>query len=111
MGRYHKPSPETEEEALRIARATQQPGQGKEETRRIAQGIQKGIDLYKRQQKAKTREQDRQRKRQARQREGGIAEAVETPAAPAARNPRLPWVLLGLSWLGFAVLALICALI
>ncbi len=35
------PSPETQAEALNIARATQKPGQTKEQTKLIAQGIQK----------------------------------------------------------------------
>jgi len=38
---------------LKIARGTQRPAQTKEQTRLIAQGIQKGIELYKKQQKKK----------------------------------------------------------
>lgn len=40
-------SQETRDEAMKIARGTQRPGQTKEQTRLIAQGIQKGIDQYK----------------------------------------------------------------
>ncbi|MBT8439031.1 MAG: DUF2956 domain-containing protein, partial [Gammaproteobacteria bacterium] len=43
MPRYRKhpkPSPETREEAMKIARGTQRPGQTKEQTKLIAQGIQ-----------------------------------------------------------------------
>lgn len=54
-----KVSEKTEEDALKIARATQRPGQTKEQTRLISQGIQKGIDHYKKQQKAKARELDK----------------------------------------------------
>ncbi len=46
MPRYDKPqapSPESQAEAERIARATQKPGQTKEQTRLIAQGIQKAM--------------------------------------------------------------------
>ena len=32
---------------MKIARSTQRPGQTKEQTKLIAQGIQKGIDQYK----------------------------------------------------------------
>lgn len=39
-----RPSPETVEEAERVAKATQKPGQTKEQTRLIALGVQKGID-------------------------------------------------------------------
>lgn len=46
-----KPSPQTQEEALKLAKGTQRPAQTKEQTKLIAQGIQKGIDLYKKQQK------------------------------------------------------------
>ena len=48
MAKYDKISPETQQEAMKIARANQKPGQTKEQTQLIAQGIQKG-DVYKRQ--------------------------------------------------------------
>lgn len=62
------PSQTTQEEALQVARAIQKPGQNKEQTKLIAQGIAKGIELYKRQQSAKARERDRQKKRLDRER-------------------------------------------
>ena len=46
-------SPEVREEAMRVAQATKKPGQTKEQTKLIAQGIQKGIAQYKKQQKLK----------------------------------------------------------
>ena len=63
QSRHDRPSQETVAEAMRIARANQRPGQTKEQTKLIAQGIQKGIDQYKKQQKAKSRALDKQRKR------------------------------------------------
>ena len=60
---YQKPSPQTQEDALKIARGTQRPAQTKEQTRLIAQGIQKGIDHYKKQQKEKARELNRKLKK------------------------------------------------
>ena len=54
MSRYSKKqtaSPETRNEAMKIARGNQRPGQTKEQTRLIAQGIQKGIEQYKKQHK------------------------------------------------------------
>ena len=36
-----KPSEKTREESLQVAKATQKPGQTKEQTKLIAQGIQK----------------------------------------------------------------------
>ena len=52
-----------QEDALAVARSIQKPGQTKEQTRLIAQGIAKGIEQYKRQQAAKSRERDKLRKR------------------------------------------------
>ncbi|NVK42921.1 MAG: DUF2956 domain-containing protein [Oceanospirillaceae bacterium] len=99
MARYSKqqqPSPETRDEAMKIARANQRPGQTKEQTKLIAQGIQKGIAEYKKQQKAKSREADRQRKQASRQ-DSDDAES-EALDAPQRRPSPLPWVLLVLSW-------------
>ena len=57
------PSPETQQEALKIAKATQKPGQTKEQTKLIAQGIEKGIAQYKKQQKEKARQADKAKKK------------------------------------------------
>jgi len=101
-----RPSQETRDEATRIARSTQRPGQTKEQTRLIAQGIQKGIELYKKQHKAKARELDRKLKSLARQQQ---EPRVTTPPADGKRfyeQRWLPWLLLALSWLGMALYAL-----
>jgi hypothetical protein len=103
MVRYSKqqvPSPETRDEALKVARATQQPGQTKEQTKLIAQGIQKGIAEYKKQQKARARAADRQRKQVARQDDEPATDAPG-PVAEHGASP-LPWTLLILSWCLFA---------
>ena len=50
MSRYSNKktvSPETKSDAMKNAKSTQRPGQTKEQTRFIAQGIQKGIEQYK----------------------------------------------------------------
>lgn len=105
------PSPETQTEAMRIARATQKPGQTKEQTKLIAQGIQHGIEQYKKQQKAKARERDKLRKKQSKDKNplndpatsydhDNIAPHDPSLATPSRRQ-WLPWVLLGLSWVGF----------
>lgn len=97
-----KPSPQTQEEALKIARATQRPAQTKEQTKLIAQGIQKGIELYKKQQKEKARELSKRLKKSARQSEAPAAEAEssESETLIVYRQHWLPWLLLGLTWLG-----------
>ena len=102
MPRYTKqpkPSPETRDEAMKIARGTQRPGQTKEQTKLIAQGIQKGIDQYKKQQKAKARELDKRHRHRAdkRARQGG-----QKPSATVVyRQHWLPWLLLVVSWIAF----------
>ena len=99
----------TREEGLNLAQATQRPGQTKEQTRLIAQGIQRGIDMYKKQHKARARELDR-KLRQAQSKPDHHAASppspVEDDAAhqPATGSPsahsRLPWLLLALTWAG-----------
>ncbi len=84
---------------MRIARGTQQPGQTKEQTKLIARGIQKGIEQYKKQQNARTRELDKKLKR--------VNKLLESPPAHESvveekviyRQHWLPWVLLVLTWL------------
>ncbi|UJF19794.1 DUF2956 domain-containing protein [Vibrio sp. SS-MA-C1-2] len=96
-------SPETQSEALNIAKATQKPGQTKEQTKLIAQGVQKGIDLYKKQQKAKARERDKLKKKEQKQK----LKAEDNIQTPTINEPEevkqhwLPWVLLLASWVGF----------
>lgn len=103
MIRYSKqpvPSAETRDEAMKIACATQRPGQTKEQTRLIAQGIQKGIAEYKKQHKARARKADQQRRQEAKQ-----DETTQTPVTEPATERRagpLPWILLILSWVLFA---------
>ncbi|QUN07507.1 DUF2956 domain-containing protein [Shewanella yunxiaonensis] len=97
-------SVETQEQALQIARATQKPGQTKEQTKLIAQGIEKGIAEYKKQQKAKARERDRLAKK-LRANKTALADddiAEVTEIAPSTVRVWLPWALLLLSWLIFA---------
>ncbi|WOG28809.1 DUF2956 domain-containing protein [Endozoicomonas sp. 8E] len=95
-------SSKTREEAMSVARATQRPGQSKEQTRLIAQGIQKGIEHYKKQQKAKARELDKHLKKVKRQVENPAAETETiTKEVTRYRQHWLPWLLLGLSWAAF----------
>ena len=59
----YQSSDSSHDEALRIAQGAQRPGQAKEQTKLIAQGIQKGIEQYRKQQNARTRELDKKRKK------------------------------------------------
>ena len=56
-------SPEVAEEAIKVAKSTARPGQTKEQTKLIAQGIEKGIAEFKKREKAKARERDKERKK------------------------------------------------
>lgn len=95
-----KPSEETIASADALAKANQRPGQTKEQTKLISAGIQKGIEQYKKQQKAKQREADKARKKQ--RQPTAVEQAMPEPEV-AAKTQYLPWILLVLSWLGFAV--------
>ncbi|NLS13213.1 DUF2956 domain-containing protein [Vibrio sp. SM6] len=102
------PSVETQQEAMKIARATQTPGQTKEQTKLIAQGIEKGIAQYKKQQKERQRQASRSKKKLLKEKQRHADDiTTESPstltqASPAKHaNASLPWALLLISWLGF----------
>ncbi|MFT4720241.1 MAG: hypothetical protein ACI9SB_001410 [Candidatus Azotimanducaceae bacterium] len=92
-----KISEQTHAEAMKIARSTQRPGQTKEQTKLIAQGIEKGIAEYKKQQKVKARERDKQRKKDLRAK----ATSEDVVESTAGKKP-YQW-LYWLPWLGMAV--------
>ncbi|MFA0470756.1 DUF2956 domain-containing protein [Vibrio sp. 10N.222.51.E8] len=105
------PSVESQQEALKIAKATQKPAQTKEQTKLIAQGIEKGIALYKKQQKERSRQADKAKKRvqkekqtlqanQDQDQEQNVDLDNETTSNHASK---LPWLLLFASWVGFAI--------
>ncbi|EPP5335218.1 DUF2956 domain-containing protein [Vibrio harveyi] len=100
------PSQETQTEAMKIAKSTQKPGQTKEQTKLIAQGIEKGIAQYKKQQKERNRQADKAKKKQQREKQRQRDDVVEQESAnieaPTSKPAVLPWVLLVLSWIGFA---------
>ena len=95
------------DDAMKIARGTQRPGQTKEQTKLIAQGIQKGIAQYKKQQNEKARELDKKHKKAAARKNANKLPADKTAESTAAKRNSLPWVLLTLSWLGFAAYILL----
>ena len=98
----HPPSEATQDEALRIARGTQRPGQTKEQTKLIAQGIQKGIEQYKKQQNVKARELDKNLKKVKQQFASPETHEIEVQEKGVYRQHGLPWVLLVLSWIVMA---------
>ncbi|MBU3001963.1 DUF2956 domain-containing protein [Paraglaciecola arctica] len=94
-------SPEVAASAMKIAKGTQKVGQTKAQTKLIAQGIEKGVAEYKKQQAKKLRELDKQRKQKAKQQPMQSSKHEEVQSKEPLKP--LPWILLGLSWLGFAV--------
>jgi hypothetical protein len=98
----HQRSEATPYEALRIARGTQRPGQTKEQTKLIAQGIQKGIEQYKKQQNARARELDKNLKKVKQQLASPETHDIEVQEKVVYRRHWLPWVLLVLSWIAMA---------
>ncbi len=100
--RKNRVSDKTKDDAMKIARGTQKPGQTKEQTKLIAQGIQKGIDQYKKQQNAKARELDKKLKKVVVSNTANKSSTNDTPELVTVKSNKLPWLLLILSWLGFA---------
>ncbi|WP_263080889.1 DUF2956 domain-containing protein [Endozoicomonas sp. Mp262] len=102
------PSPETLDQAKKLAKANQRPGQTKEQTRLIAQGIQKGIEQYKKQQKAKARELDKKlKKASAPQAPEKTIEKAESREIIKYRQHWFPWLLLVVSWAAIGIYLLI----
>ncbi|MBI1675153.1 DUF2956 domain-containing protein [Shewanella sp. DW31] len=103
-------STETQQEALVAAKATQKPGQTKEQTKLIAQGIEKGIAEYKKLQKAKARERDKARKQQLRAKSRTVNDTDELEDSDSLFESQrqfttATWIaitLLLLSWVGFS---------
>lgn len=95
-------------EALKIANTIKTEGQTPVETKAIANGIQRGMEMFLRQQSEKTRELDKRVKKvkqlsnQLTQQKSGDEkeETINTQT-----NSRLPWVLLALSWGLFVIVA------
>jgi len=86
-------------QALKIARSLQTDGHTPIETKAIASGIQRGIEIYLRQQSEKSRELDKRSKKVKQQANQLALQRDETAAKvePEGRD-YLPWLLLALSW-------------
>tara|TARA_B110000467_G_C18033701_1_gene322098 strand:- start:316 stop:636 length:321 start_codon:yes stop_codon:yes gene_type:complete len=98
-------SKETQEQALKVAKGTQKKGQSKEQTKLIAQGIEKGIAEYKKQQNMKARERDKQRKQKLKIQQIAKPHDVSEDLSISEGKfmTKLPWGLLILSWVVFAL--------
>ena len=94
-------------EATKIANSIKIDGQTPAETKSIANGIQRGMEIFLRQQSEKTRELDKRTKKvkqlanQLAQQQNDDSDTTE----PVAKiSSKLPWILLGISWLTFITL-------
>ncbi|MFT6206490.1 MAG: hypothetical protein ACJA0T_000387 [Colwellia sp.] len=80
----------------------QEPKQTKEQTKLIAQGIEKGIAEYKKQQSKKSRMRDKAKKSLLREKNNQEKSTEACPQeTPSKRALYLPWLLLVISWIGF----------
>ena len=105
-----KISEETHTEAMKIAKGIQKPGQTKDQTKLVAQGIEKGIAEYKKQQKSKAREKDKQRKKDLKARANSEEATASTPQRTTIDWVYwLPWVGTTVTLLYFVVYPLISA--
>ena len=106
MAKYSKKhllSEKSKDDAMKIARGTQKPGQTKEQTKLIAQGIQKGIEIYKKKQGEKARELDKKLNKASALASSHEAATQQVVESVVVKGNRLPWVLLVLSWICFVV--------
>ena len=102
-----KISKQARAEALKIARGTQRPGQKKEQTKLIAQGIEKGITEFRKREKAKARERDKLRKKSPKETKSTQPQAEQTQDGQTQksvlRSAWVPWLLLLASWTYFLI--------
>ncbi len=100
-GKQKKDARDLRAEALKIANTIKTEGQVPVETKAIANGIQRGMEMFLRQQSEKTRELDKRVKKVKQlsnqlTQQKPVGEKEETTDTPT--QSRLPWVLLALSW-------------
>ena len=97
-------------EALKIANSIKVEGQTTVETKAIANGIQRGMEMFLRQQSEKTRDLDK-RVKKVKQLATQLTQEKSADVKGEIENtqisPRLPWVLLAISWVVFLVVAVI----
>lgn len=93
-------------EALKIVNTIKTEGQTPVETKAIANGIQRGMEMFLRQQSEKSRELDKRTKKvkqlanQLAQQQNSDTNSEEVDAV-ATNSSTLPWILLGISWVLF----------
>lgn len=108
MSKKQTVSQQTIDDALKIAKGTARRGQSKEQTKQIAQGIEKGIAEFKKREKAKARERDKAKKKAPAPSDTPTVQPDSVPVATGTFISRIfPWLLLVLSWSGFVLYLLL----
>ena len=77
------------DEAMKIAKATQTPEQTKKETQLITQGIAKGIESYKKQEKIKARERSKNEKKKKAEHETTNRQETQKPKTASGRLSKI----------------------
>lgn len=99
MNKKITPSIETQQTASKLAKANQKSPLTKDQKKLIEQGIQKGIDQYKKAQKAKARDADKFKKKQLKEKIANQSSDESTDVDSSShKTAYLPWVLLVISW-------------
>lgn len=95
------------DKALNIAQGIKQGNQTKTQTKLVAQGIGKGIELYKKQQNKKQRDIDKNRKKELKNKanieSNNIGKTNQSQKNTLLTQANIAWGLLLLSWLFFIV--------
>lgn len=95
------------DKALNIAQGIKQEKQTKAQTKLVAQGIGKGIELYKKQQNKKQRDIEKNRKRELKNKANSESTNIGKTNQPQRKTwisqAKIAWGLLLLSWLFFLV--------
>lgn len=93
------------DKALNIAQGIKQGNQTKTQTKLVAQGIGKGIELYKKQQNKKQRDIDKNKKKELKNKanieNNNVDESNQSRKKTLISQANLAWGLLLLSWLFF----------
>lgn len=103
-----KDSRDIRADAQKIANSIKIDGQSPAETKAIANGIQRGMEIFLRQQSEKARDLDKRTKKVKRLANQLAQPKIENhpePQSPAPSQP-LPWILLAVSWILFVVIIL-----
>jgi len=107
--RQKKDARDIRAEALKIANSIKVEGQTSVETKAIANGIQRGMELFLRQQSEKTRDLDKRVKKVKQLATKLTQEKPEEVSEEIVneQTSRLPWILLAASWVLFLILTVI----